>query len=156
MEPVSNKITEVLDDQAGKQAIAALVETWDNLAPLEKAWAEYYSEFKGDTTVEKHNTAQQKLRATFDPFFIALHDSLKQIDKAVRRHEKALTDVAKQAGKRQIVDRAIKQLKSALEELPESNHGQSERERQRESDSESPELAGSPGGADLLVAASRG
>ncbi len=66
---------------------------------------------------QKKNKAQQQLRATFDPFFTWLHDCLKQIDKAVRRHEKALVEKAKEAGKRQSVDRAVKQLKATLEAL---------------------------------------
>ena len=57
------------------------------------------------------------MRAIFDPFFIRLHDCLKQIDKTVRRHEKALAEKAKEAGKRQTADRATKQLKTALEAL---------------------------------------
>ena len=35
----------------------------------------------------------------------------------MRRHEKALTEKAKEAGKRETTDRATKQLKTALEEL---------------------------------------
>jgi len=117
VEPVSEKILEVLDDKAGKQAVAALVKTWEDLAPLEKAWADYQKKNGGKSTVNKKNAAQQGLRATFDPFFISLHDNLKQIDKAVRHHEKALVEKAKEAGKRQTVDRATKQLKTALEDL---------------------------------------
>ena len=121
VEPVSGKILEVLADQAGKDAVASLVNIWDDLAPLEKAYVAYQekngpSDNKG-ATVEKKNTAQQELRATFDPFFTQLHDCLKQIDKAVRRHEKALADEAREAGKRQTADRATKQLKTALEAL---------------------------------------
>lgn len=116
VEPVSEKILEVLDDEAGKDAVASLVKTWDDLAPLEKAYAAYQKK-NGDTTVDKKNAAQQELRATFDPFFTQLHDCLKQIDKAVRRHEKTLAENAKEAGKRQSADRATKQLKTALEAL---------------------------------------
>lgn len=116
VESVSEKILEVLDDQAGKQAVAGLVKTWESLAPQQQAWADYKNK-NGNATVEQKNTAQHTLRASFDPFFAALHDALKQIDKAVRRHEKALAEQAKQAGKRQTADRATKQLKSALEEL---------------------------------------
>lgn len=57
------------------------------------------------------------MRATFDPFFAALHNGLKQIDKAVRRHEKAVAEKAQAAGKRQTADRATRQLKTALEAL---------------------------------------
>lgn len=117
VKPVAEQLLSVLDDDAGKQAVAGLVETWDNLAPLEKAWADYLNKNGEDLTVDKNNIAQQQLRANFDPFFTALHDNLKQIDKAVRRHEKTLTDAAQKAGKRQSADRATKQLKAALEEL---------------------------------------
>ncbi len=117
VEPVSEKIVEVLDDQAGKDAVASLVNIWDDLAPLENAYAVYQKKNDDRATVEEKNTAQQELRATFDPFFTQLHDCLKQIDKAVRRHEKALTEKAKEAGKRQTADRATKQLKNALEDL---------------------------------------
>ena len=116
VEPVSEKIFEVLDDKTGMGAVANLVKTWDNLALLEQAWAAYQKK-NGDTSVEKKNAAQQELRATFDPFFKELHDCLKQIDKAVRRHEKTLAEKAREAGKRQTADRATRQLKSALEAL---------------------------------------
>lgn len=117
VEPVSEKILDVLDDKAGKEAVAALVETWGNLAPLEKAWASYNKKHNGKTSIDKKNKALQTLRITFDPFFTSQHDNLKQIDKAVRSFEKALAEKAKQAGKRQSADRATKQLKTALEEL---------------------------------------
>jgi len=116
VEPVSEKILEVLADEAGKDAVASLVKTWDDLAPLESAYAAYQQKSDG-ASVEKKNAAQQDLRATFDPFFTQLHCCLKQIDKAVRRHEKALAEKAKEAGKRQTADRATKQLKTALEAL---------------------------------------
>ena len=116
VESVSAQILEVLDDQIGKDAVAHLVKTWKALAPLEQTWAAY--RMKQDfTTVEQKNTVQHELRATFDPFFKGLHDCLKQIDKAVRRHEKAFAEKAREAGKRQTADRATRQLKSALESL---------------------------------------
>lgn len=115
--PVAEQLLAVLDDDAGKAAVASLVTTWDSLAPLENAWAGYQQKNGDKAAVDKKNAAQQALRATFDPFFTALHDSLKQIDKAVRRHEKTLAEAAKQAGKRQSADRATRQLKAALEEL---------------------------------------
>lgn len=117
VEPVAEQLLAVLDDKAGKQAVASLVDTWKGLAPLQKAWAAYQKKHTAKAAADKKNRAQHELRATFDPFFTALHDSLKQIDKAVRRHEKALAEAAKQAGKRQSADRATRQLKTALEEL---------------------------------------
>jgi type I restriction enzyme M protein len=115
--PVAEQLLAVLDDDAGKAAVASLVDTWDSLASLQQAWAGYQQQNGDKAAVEQKNAAQQTLRATFDPFFSALHDSLKQIDKGVRRHEKTLAEAAKQAGKRQSVDRATRQLKAALEEL---------------------------------------
>jgi type I restriction enzyme M protein len=115
--PVSEQLLAVLDDDAGKAAVASLVDTWDSLASLQQAWAGYQQQNGDKAAVEQKNAAQQTLRATFDPFFSALHDSLKQIDKGVRRHEKTLAEAAKQAGKRQSADRATRQLKAALEEL---------------------------------------
>ncbi|WP_348720569.1 class I SAM-dependent DNA methyltransferase [uncultured Alcanivorax sp.] len=117
VEPVTEQILSVLDDKEGKQAVTSLLDTWKGLAPLQKAWASYQKKNTDKAAADKKNRAQHKLRATFDPFFTALHDSLKQIDKAVRRHEKALAEAAKQAGKRQSADRATRQLKAALEEL---------------------------------------
>jgi len=115
--PVSEKIVEVLDDKAGKDAVAGLVKSWNGLAPLEKSYTAYRKKSGGKATVEKKNAAQQELRAIFDPFFTRLHNCLKQIDKAVRHHEKALAEKAEKTGKRQTADRATKQLKTALEAL---------------------------------------
>lgn len=117
VKPVAKQLLAVLDDDSGQQAVASLVKTWDRLPPLEKAWADYQNKNGDKVGVTQKNTAQQALRATFEPFFSALHDNLKQIDKAVRRHEKALAEAAQQAGKRQSADRATRQLKTALEEL---------------------------------------
>lgn len=117
VKPVAEQLLDVLDDDAGKAAVAILVDTWESLAPLETAWASYQKKNGEKATVKKKNAAQQALRATFDPFFKALHDNLKQIDKAVRRHEKTLAEAARQAGKRQGADRVTRQLKAALEDL---------------------------------------
>lgn len=125
VEPVTEQLLEVLDDQAGKDAVASLVKTWKALAPLEKAYTAYSTkntplplgEGLGVRELEARNKSQQSLRLKFDPFFTDLHDCLKQIDKAVRRHEKALAEKAKEAGKRSTTDRATKQLKTALEAL---------------------------------------
>lgn len=59
------------------------------------------------------------MRATFDPFFAALHEGLKKLDKIVRHHEKAQSELAKAGGKRGATDRKTKALKEALEVLHE-------------------------------------
>ncbi len=40
------------------------------------------------------------MREVFDPFFAALHDGLKQLDKTVRQHEKQQAEQAQADGKR--------------------------------------------------------
>lgn len=68
-------------------------------------------------TVNARNRAQHQLREVFDPFFAALHDSLKRLDKTVRQHEKQQAELAQLEGKRAATDRRTKALKAALEEL---------------------------------------
>ncbi|NVZ09537.1 SAM-dependent DNA methyltransferase [Allochromatium humboldtianum] len=125
VEPVATQLLEVLDEQADAEAIDRLKAAWNELVPLEQAYTAYQQqnppvslgEAPEVSDIEARNTAQRELRATFAPFFAQLHECLKQIDKAVRRHEKALAEQARAAGKRQVVDRATKQLKTALEAL---------------------------------------
>ena len=117
VEPVSAQLLAVLADQAGKDAVASLVKAWGGLDALQQAYTAY-RQINGDQgTVEDKNTAQRELRATFDPFFTALHDCLKQIDKAVRHQEKQVADQAKVDGKRGGADRQTKALKTALEAI---------------------------------------
>ena len=68
-------------------------------------------------TVNARNQAQHQLRHAFDPFFAALHEGLKRLDKTVRKHKKQQTEQAQQEGKRTATDRRTKALKTALEEL---------------------------------------
>jgi type I restriction enzyme M protein len=67
--------------------------------------------------VEQKNKAQHQLRETFDPFFAALHEGLKQLDKIVRQHEKQQAEQAHKDGKRATTDRKTKALKTALDAL---------------------------------------
>jgi type I restriction enzyme M protein len=57
------------------------------------------------------------LREAFDPFFAALHEGLKQLDKTVRQHEKQQSQQAQKDGKRGTADRKTRALKTALEQL---------------------------------------
>jgi type I restriction enzyme M protein len=70
-----------------------------------------------DADLTRHNRAQHKRRAAFDPFFAALHESLKHLDRVVRSHEKTLAAEAAAEGKRATADRKTKALKNALETL---------------------------------------
>ena len=67
--------------------------------------------------MDEKNKAQHQLREAFDPFFAALHEGLKQLDKIVRQHEKQQAEQAQTDGKRSATDRKTKALKTALEEL---------------------------------------
>lgn len=72
---------------------------------------------RGKSTINAINKAQQQLRESFDPFFIALHEGLKRLDKVVRQHEKQQAAQAQAEGKRGTTDRKTNALKGALEEL---------------------------------------
>ncbi|MDD5384269.1 MAG: N-6 DNA methylase [Gallionella sp.] len=117
VEPVSSQLLEVLDDAGGKQAVGELVQQWAGLAKLKTRYAQYQEKHSDETAVDKKNKAQQQLREAFDPFFIALHEGLKHLDKVVRQHEKRDAEQAQAEGKRGTTDRKTKLLKTALEEL---------------------------------------
>lgn len=117
IEPVSNHLLEVLDDAAGKRAVAELVKQWSGLNKLQSRYDDYREKHGKEKDVDVKNKAQQKLREAFDPFFAALHDGLKQLDKVVRQHEKQVAEQAQAEGKRGATDRKTKALKTALEEL---------------------------------------
>jgi type I restriction enzyme M protein len=117
VEPVSAQLLEVLDDAAGKQAVGELVHQWAGLAKLKTRYAQYREKHADESAVDKKNKAQQQLREAFDPFFAALHEGLKRLDKAVRQHEKQQAAQAQAEGKRATTDRKTNALKGALEEL---------------------------------------
>lgn len=70
-----------------------------------------------ESSINAKNQAQQQLRNAFDPFFAALHEGLKRLDKTVRQHEKQQAEQAQADGKRGTTGRKTRTLKSALEEL---------------------------------------
>ncbi len=131
VEPVSTQLLEVLDDDAGKSAVAELVKQWAGLNKLQTRYQQYQDKFPSppsgerarvrgqltDDAINQRNKAQHQLREAFDPFFAALHEGLKQLDKTVRQHEKQQAEQAQKDGKRGTTDRKTKALKSALEEL---------------------------------------
>jgi type I restriction enzyme M protein len=115
--PVCAQLLDVLDDAGGKQAVEELLQHWRELEKLQAHYAQYREEHATAAEVDKKNQAQHQLRNAFDPFFSALHEGLKRLDKTVRQHEKQQTGQAQQEGKRTAPDRRTKALKSALEEL---------------------------------------
>jgi type I restriction enzyme M protein len=117
VEPVSAQLLEVLDDEAGKQAVAELVKQWAGLNKLQNRYEQYRAKHVGEKAVDQKNKAQHQLREAFDPFFVALHEGLKQLGKIVRHHEKQQAEQAQKDGKRAATDRKTKALKTALEAL---------------------------------------
>jgi len=115
--PVSAQLLEVLDDAAGKEAVGELVMQWAGLNKLQSRYEQYQVKHGGEKVADHKNTAQHKLREFFDPFFAALHEELKQLDKTVRQHEKVQAEHNNANGKRSVPDRKTKALKTALEEL---------------------------------------
>jgi type I restriction enzyme M protein len=117
VEPVCTQLLEVLEDTAGKQAVAELAKQWAGLNKLQAQYEQYRDKHGKEKDADVRNRAQQKLRAAFDPFFAPLHDGLKQLDKIVRQHEKQRAEQALADGKRGATYRKTKTLKTALEEL---------------------------------------
>ncbi len=117
IEPVCAQLLDVLDDAAGKQAVEELLQRWRALDKLVFHFVQYQEGYMFAVAVDRKNKAQQQLREAFDPFFTALHEGLKRLDKTVRQHEKQQTEQAQQEGKRTATDRRTKALKTALEEL---------------------------------------
>jgi type I restriction enzyme M protein len=117
--PLSQQLLVVLEhiDAEERAAVTGFVKQWDGLAGLKTQYARYLQATAAEADVDKQNAAQHRLRAAFDPFFKALHDDLKALDRIVRRHEKQQIEAAKAAGKRGGADRETKALKSALEAL---------------------------------------
>ena len=121
VKPVSEQLLEVLDDAQGKQAVVELIKQWKDLNKLQTRYNKYLettdTKFKSDADINKKNKSQHTLRQAFNPFFESLHAGLKELDKTVRKHEKAKAEAAKKAGKRTTTDRETKRLKEALEQL---------------------------------------
>ena len=117
VKPVATQLLEVLDDAAGKPAVAALVKQWTALDKLATRYQEYRTKLAAGNSIDAQNKIQHQLREAFAPFFGGLHEGLKHLDKIVRHHEKQQTEQAQQDGKRGGTDRKTKALKTALEEL---------------------------------------
>ena len=117
VEPVSTQLLEVLEDESGKQAVGGLVKQWASFNKLQTRYQQYREKHAGEKAVDQKNKTQQQLRAAFDPFFAALHEGLKHLDKIVRQREKQQAEQAQADGKRGATDRKTKVLKNALEEL---------------------------------------
>ncbi len=115
--PLCQQLLAVLDDAAGNAAVHGVEKEWAGLAPLQKRYADYQKAMTAKTKVVARNTAQHELRACCDPFFSALHEDIKQLDKHVRAHEKTLADAALAEGRRGGVGRDTKALKLALDAL---------------------------------------
>ena len=117
IKPLSLQLLEVLENGEAAQAVKDLQKHWKTLAKLQDKYENYKAAVKAEKSIEKKNKAQHKLREAFDPFFNALHDELKKLDRSVRQREKQQSDAAKAEGKRGATDKQTKQLKSALEHL---------------------------------------
>jgi len=119
IEPISEQLLEVLDDEQGKLAVDDLVKQWNALVKLKKEHQVYIETvvINKNSDIAALNQTQHELRKAFDPFFESLHEGLKQLDKIVRKHEKTKSEEEKAKGKRGTIDRETKKLKNAIELL---------------------------------------
>ena len=100
---------------AGLDAVAHLEAQWADLGALAQAQQAYFAAHDAVEDVDAHNQAQHALRAQYTPFFLALHASLKQLDKAIRELDKRRAEAAKAAGKRMTGNRQTKGVKEAVQ-----------------------------------------
>ncbi len=102
---------------AGLAAVDHLLAQWVQLGPLAQAQRAYFAAHGKAKGVAARNQAQHALRATYTPFFQALHTSLKALDKAIRDGDKRKAEAAKAAGRRSGGNRQSKAMKDALQAL---------------------------------------
>ncbi|MFD3318205.1 N-6 DNA methylase [Alteromonas macleodii] len=121
VEPVSEQLLEVLDDEQGKIAVGDLVNQWKELTQLQTKYQIYKTsvdgKFSDKNQVNEINEEQHNLQESFEPFFDALHQGLKLLDKTVRKQEKVRVEKAKAKGKRTTTDRKTKLLQTTLGQL---------------------------------------
>ena len=101
---VSQKVIGFLKENNGKD-IPDFTPVLKDADRLLKAYTEYQKQVDV-ALINKANTAQRKLAETIAPFFAALHELLKEVDKKVRHIEKDLK-----------MNKDLKTLKSELEDL---------------------------------------
>lgn len=86
------------DDAAIIKSVDKLNEHWHALKPLQESFDTYVKTFPQVVTkdlVNELNEAQKTLRASFTPFFKAIADEAKVLDKAIREKEKAHNELVK-------------------------------------------------------------
>ena len=101
----------------GRQVVGHLSAQWANLGPLVQAQRAHVKAHGASKAVDARNLAQHALRQQFTPFFADLHNSLKQLDKAMREMDKRKAEAAKAAGKRGGGNRQTKGVKDTVQAL---------------------------------------
>ncbi|MDA5022309.1 class I SAM-dependent DNA methyltransferase [Acinetobacter baumannii] len=99
VEPSFKKLKEALKEEVAiVQSVDKLNEYWHALRPLKESFDAYVTAFPQVVTkdlVADLNGKQKQLRASFTPFFKAIADEAKVLDKAIREKEKAHTELVK-------------------------------------------------------------
>lgn len=99
VEPSFKKLKDALKDDATiVKSVDALNTHWHALKPLKESFDAYVKEFPKVITkdlVSDLNEKQKGLRASFTPFFKAIADEAKVLDKAIREKEKAHNELVK-------------------------------------------------------------
>lgn len=99
VEPSFKKLKDALkDDAVIVKSVDELNEHWHALKPLKESFDAYVTAFPQVVTkdlVADLNGKQKKLRASFTPFFKAIVDEAKVLDKAIREKEKTHNELVK-------------------------------------------------------------
>lgn len=100
VEPSFKRLKDALkDDVAIVQSVDTLNTHWHALKPIKESFDAYVKDFPQVVTkdlVNQLNEVQKTLRASFTPFFKAIADEAKVLDKAIREKEKAHNELVKQ------------------------------------------------------------
>lgn len=99
VEPSFKKLKEALKEEVAiVQSVDELNEHWHALKPLKESFDAYVTAFPQVVTkdlVADLNGKQKNLRASFTPFFKAIADEAKVLDKAIREKEKMHNELVK-------------------------------------------------------------
>ncbi len=124
IEAVYTQLLDTPNDADGKQAVNQLLQHWSELNKIKVRYQHYLRQNdpvvprgNKESSINAKNQAQRQLYNVFDPFFAALHEDLKRLDKTLCQHEKQQSGQALREGTRTSTDRRTKALKSALDEL---------------------------------------
>ena len=100
VEPVSAQLLEVLDDDAGKQAVGELVKQWAGLNKLQTRYEQYGEKHAGEKAVDAEEQGPAPVARSLRSLLCRAARGLEAVGQNVRQHEKQQAEQAQADGKR--------------------------------------------------------